>query len=129
MTVTCVEQADRSGRLLRGNVVERFHGKGEAQALVHPDCVTVYQVQSRRLNTWLFRGEGDTLVPGVAPPVTVLCHARGRIQARRLIDMLRILEAGGRDPDAVPDLFFHRCNALLARRPLVRSVIEKFLDA
>jgi hypothetical protein len=97
--------------------------------------IVAYQIRSRRRRRlFVFRTlEVDdafaVAVPGVRPRVQLLLelHTAGRIRLAR--SLFAYLTRTGRDPSALPDIFYTRVGALLGGRLPAHKVLPALLSA
>lgn len=102
---------------------------GSAQcAWFLPTTLVAYQLATRRLQTFLFRGLGDVRVPGVRPAVNLIAHATNATQSGKLLRTLEWLSANGCTPQALPDALWLRIAALLNQEKYGVRQLHRLLE-
>jgi hypothetical protein len=75
--------------------------------------LVLYQLVTRNIQTFLFRGAGGVTVPGVSPSVNLISQGANATQSRRLTRTVFWLLDNHYPPDAIDDALWLRINALL----------------
>lgn len=112
-----------------------FRTTEDARGQVHwirPGQLVVFQARGNRLCTFVFRTVeatevGGTRLPGVHRPVRLLIHTTTLRRALLLARLLRLLLRQGRDPAALPDIFYRRLDVVLSRRSTQDAQVQAML--
>ncbi len=80
------------------------------------DALVLYQLVTRRTQTFLLHGHGGSTVPGISPAVNLLAHGQNATESRKLARSVAWLAAHGYVPESLSDTLWLRISALLNRK-------------
>ncbi|HLK40937.1 MAG TPA: hypothetical protein VKU41_29505 [Polyangiaceae bacterium] len=120
--------------LVHGGPTAIVAGKLGPVAVFEPGQVVALSLRrGRRERLFVFRtlAVDDRLaasVPGVQPRVRLLFHFHTALRLRRGRGLFAYLARTGRDPSALPDVFYFRVSAVLGGRRLQHKVLLSLLS-
>lgn len=99
---------------------------------IPPHQLVIYQARSHRCRTFVFRTvmptEAEvTRLAGVHRPVRLLSQAATLDRAALLARFVRWIVREGRDPSALPDVFYRRLDVILHRRGTKDALLQGLL--
>ncbi len=115
--------------VLYGQPMDVIRGELENLALFCDDKLVLYQLVTRRCQTFLFRGAGTVSVPGVWPGVNLISHGANSVQSRKLVRSVLWLTEHGYDPQHVKDAVWLRISGLLNQEKYGVKQLCRLLEA
>jgi len=101
------------GMVLYGKPVNQYLVEAGTVAVFADDAPVLYQLRTKRLQTFLFHGRGTTTVPGVRPRVNLIAYANTATDSLRLTNTLFWLADHGYAPETLSEALWQRVSDLL----------------
>ncbi len=130
ITVSLFDQSERlQAAVLYGQPHRIEPGKQAGRAHFSDTDLVLYELNTRRRQSFLFRGVGSVCVPGVSPHVNLISHATNATQSRKLVRSVLWLAEHGFAPEHLPDALWLRISALLNQEAFGVRHLRRLLDA
>jgi len=123
------ESSGLCAAVLYGQPVRTVSGEAGACAHFTDTDLVLYQLRTRRLQTFLFRGYGSVCVPGVSPSVNLIAHATNAMQSRKLVRSVQWLAEQGFALEGLTDAVWLRISGLLNQEKYGVRQLRHVLDA